>query len=83
MYCRCFFLIPVIILIICMSWYFTPTYALYNNCALSDLVEDPSAVEDAILKMGPYRNYLITPDGRLLVKERGQWLRLRYEREVS
>jgi len=52
-----------------------------NNCTINDLVEDPSAVESAILKMGPYKNYIITADGRLLVEQNGEWRRLHYEKE--
>jgi hypothetical protein len=52
-----------------------------NTCTISDLVEDPSAVEAAINKMGPYKTYLITTDGRLLVKHNNKWLRLHYKGE--
>jgi hypothetical protein len=34
-----------------------------NHCTVYDLVDDPAAMERAILKMGPLYNYTISPDG--------------------
>jgi hypothetical protein len=52
-----------------------------NTCKIEDLVEDPSAVRTAILKMGPYKQYIITADGKLLVEVNNKWLRLHYNKE--
>lgn len=52
-----------------------------NNCTINDLVDDPAAVEAAVQKMGPYKSYLITSDGKLLVKVDNKWLRIHYEKE--
>lgn len=78
MYCRCFFLVPVIIIVMFLSWITQPRYAQVNPCAISDLVEDPSAIDRAVEKMGPRYSYIVTVDGKLLVKLDSKWLRLHY-----
>jgi len=37
-------------------------------------------IKSAIYNMGPGKDYRLFPDGRLEVKVKGEWLRLRYER---
>ena len=75
---RYFFIIPVFI-IITWFWYDTPVYVQDNPCKLEDLVEDTLSLERAMTKMGPYYNYMISPDGKLFVnKGDGKWLILKY-----
>ena len=50
-----------------------------NQCTVSDLVDDPDAMEKAIRKMGPYYSYNISPTGVLKVNTGdGKWLILKY-----
>ena len=51
-----------------------------NHCTVYDLVDDPAAMERAILKMGPLYNYTVSPDGTLKVnKGDDNWLVLNYK----
>jgi uncharacterized membrane protein len=78
MYCRCFFIIPIIIIIITLSWWYKPVQVQVNTCTISDLVDDPSAIDRAVQKMGPRYTYIVTVDGKLMVKIDNKWLRLHY-----
>jgi len=61
-----------------LSWVGQPRYVQVNPCTIEDLVEDPSAIDRAVDKMGPLYSYIITIDGKLLVKLDSKWLRLNY-----
>jgi hypothetical protein len=78
MYCRCFFIIPIIIIIITLSWWYKPVQVQVNPCTIADLVDDPSAIDRAVQKMGPRYTYIVTVDGKLMVKIDNKWLRLHY-----
>ena len=68
----------IIIVIGVLYWYNIPTYIQPNDCKIEDIA-DPERIEKAILKMGPYYNYTIDPDGTLKVnKGDGKWLILKY-----
>lgn len=50
-----------------------------NQCTVNDLIDDPAAMERAILRMGPYYIYNISPTGVLKVNTGdGKWLILKY-----
>jgi len=63
------------------SWWNVDYTVQENHCTVADLVDDPATVESAIQKFGPHKNYLITVDGRVLVRVDGKWLRLHYNKE--
>lgn len=78
--CRCFFLIPMFILITFL-WYNTPVYVQHNTCTIEDIVKDPvrTRMEKAMVNMGPYYNYIISPEEELFInKGDGKWLTLKY-----
>jgi len=61
-----------------VCWLNTTYPVQQNTCSVSDLVDDPSALERAVQKMGPRYTYIITVDGKLLVKIDNKLLRLNY-----
>jgi len=71
--------ILVILLLATSMWYDAPVYVQDNPCTIEQLVDDPSRIDAAVKKIGPYYDYTITPDGKLYVnKGDGKWLRLKY-----
>jgi len=75
----CVMLIVFFIITTYCWWYNAPVCAQPNPCKIEDLVDDPNDIEKAISKMGPYHNYVISPDGTLKVNRGdGKWQILKY-----
>ena len=79
MWYRCILIILALLFSIFVRWYNEPTYVQENTCTITDLVDNPKAIEKATLRMGPSYNYMIDPDGTLRVNTgNGKWLKLKY-----
>jgi hypothetical protein len=75
------FILCISISISMYNWINAPVSAVRNQCSVEDLVDDMDALNEAISKMGPYYNYIISPEGDLFVnKGDGKWLKLRYRK---
>jgi hypothetical protein len=62
-----------------IHWYNEPAYVQDNPLTIEELVDDVEAIDKAALKMGPYYNYVIEPDGTLKVNTGdGKELTLKY-----
>lgn len=73
------FTLLVFLFALFMHWFNEPTYVQHNTCTIEDLVDNPEAVDKAILKMGPMYQYTISANGTLKVNRGdGRWLTLKY-----